>query len=168
MKTEKIKIHLLVDGQLQVYEVVKTISRYEDEFELAIFTLSLNIEGVEYLSNRNRDNMEFAVIDLQRQLPPTVQIICCQSCKYGNFCPYGDMENEIFCLFGFTPQNKMDVVDIFHSRNYMGPIDNMVARRWFPVNEMLHYCDKYDKIDDDNYYTYNDWEYWFRDKKQQG
>jgi len=158
MESDKIKNHLLVDGKLQVCEALKAINGHDDEFELDIFALSLNIEGIDYLSNRNCDNMEYAIIDLQKQLPDNIQIACCQSCKHGNFCPYGDIENEIFCLFDFNPKDKMDVVEIFNYSEYMkSPEDGGCLR--FPKKELLNYCEKYDKIDDDNYYTYNGWNY---------
>jgi len=168
MGVEKIKIHLTVDGQRQVYEVTKTIWEYEKAYRRYILYLSLNIENVKYEIGEEYVNMEYAVIDLQKQLPENIQIVCCQNCKHGNYFPYGDIENQIFCFLNFNPKDKNDVVEIFNSSVYMSLSREMAARLDFPANELLHYCEKYEKIDDDAYYTYNDWNYHFKDKEKQG
>ncbi|WP_010074051.1 hypothetical protein [Clostridium cellulovorans] len=61
--------------------------------------------------------IEYAIKYLQKALPSNISIACCQSCRYGNFCPYGDNDNEVFCFKNLTPQNKADVCEIFSQDN---------------------------------------------------
>jgi len=74
--------------------------------------ISKNI--VFYQSKSYFDSLEDSLIDLQKQLSSRINITCCQSCKYGNFCIFGNKENEIFCLIDFPPpKDKMDLAEIF-------------------------------------------------------
>ena len=126
---------------------------YDEESLSYIVRLKVIINDVEYTTSPH-SFMEFSVINLQRQLPQNIKIACCQTCRHGNFCPYGDHDNEIYCLLGYIPKDKSDVVCIFSHA------DSKIA---LPVNALLHWCEKYQEITDD-YYTYNDWLCYFRDK----
>ena len=121
------------------------------EYNLDIIKLKAYINGVEYISSREFEIMEFAVIDFQKALPKNIQIAGCQACRHGNFCPYGDNENEIYCLKDYQPKNKMDVADIINN-------DKIFA---LPKHELLYCCEEYQKIDE-TYYNYNDWDYYFK------
>ena len=116
-RIKTVQINLLIDGKLCTHDIKKIIHGYNAEEELDIFQLKLNLNNKEYLNNRVFYIMELAIIDLHEQFPNNVKIACCQTCQYGNFCPYGDCENEIFCLLNHLVKDRGDVVDLFgHSR----------------------------------------------------
>jgi len=144
-------IRLFVDGILKTCQIEKTILGYNEEEELDNLVLKTVVDGVEYANTKEFSEIEYAIVDLQKQLPDNIQVACCLSCKYGNFCPYGNAQNEIFCLINFSPKNKVDVIDIFDS---IGNENNI-------IKELLFWCERY-QIADAAYYTYNDWMYHFK------
>jgi len=149
----KIKtIHISRNGKLQSCILEKSILSYNEEAELNCIKLKITVDGVEYVSSKEFTGLEYAVIDIQKQLPDFMKIACCQTCKYGNFCPFGDVENEIFCFMAHTPKDKMDVVDIFST-----------ACDGLPKHDLLFWCRNYQMITD-GYYTYNDWDFHFKNK----
>ena len=97
------------------------------------------------------DSVE-CIIDFQKGLPDNIKISCCQSCKYGNFCVYGNNENEIFCLIDFPPlKDVYDLIEIFDSK-YSA----------IPAHELTHFCQKYQRATKNNdYYSYNSWDLHF-------
>jgi len=146
----EINVHFVIYGKYKSYIIEKTILDYNEEEELDNLKLKTIIDGVEYSNTKEFAEIEYAIVDIQKQLPTNIQIACCQSCKHGNFCPFGNAQNEIFCLINYNPKSKMDVVDIFSSPAY----------EKLPKNELLFWCEKYQPIDDD--YVYNDWTYHFK------
>lgn len=50
---------------------------------------------------------------LSQKLSDRYEIHSCYTCRYGNFCPYGDRNNEIFCIKDFEPKCKEDILFIF-------------------------------------------------------
>jgi len=146
------KINLLINDKNYIYNIEKLIYGKDTEYDLDIFQLQITINDVKYISSKSFDCMEYAIINLQKQLPNNIHIVCCQSCKYGNFCPYGDAENEIFCLIDYNPKDKMDVANIF--------TEFWAEKEVLQRNELLYWCEKYQKINND-YFTYNDWAYIF-------
>ena len=134
--------HLIIYGNKELHPIQKIILGFNERDELDVFKLKAVIDGVEYTSSKEFCEMEFAVIDLQRQLPDDFLIACCQTCEHGNFNPYGDLENEIFCLIDYRPIGKRDVCDIFVSL----AAGDMVAVK----HDLLYCCDKYGKICDMN------------------
>ena len=137
---EEKNINLCVNGITKLRSVKITRS-YDAQGDINSVTLKVIEDGIEYESHSGI--MEGAVINLQKQLPQGVQIVCCQSCRYGNFCPYGDQENEIFCLKDYASKNNKDITELF-STGY-----EELTR-----NELLFWCEDYKEIDED-YYTYN-------------
>ena len=111
-KIENVSFHFFVNGYAKSTILEKIILRYEEKTESYITKLNVVVEGVEYAINEN-SYMEGSIICLQKQFPKSIKIACCQTCRHGNFCPFGDNDNEIFCLKNFTPKDKSDVVDIF-------------------------------------------------------
>ena len=116
------------------------------------------IFDIEYANSKNQTSMEFAVIDLQKQLPQNIKIKCCQNFRHGNFCPYGNNDDEIFCLKNYNPVDKMDVAGIF-TNDVIATNTNTVLK--YPVipHKLLHWCEKHEFISK-VYYTYNDWIYY--------
>ena len=153
-------ITLCVDGRYRKCYIERIITGYNEECELDIFKLKVIVDAIEY--NVANSQMEFAILALQNTFPNHIKIACCQSCRHGNFCPFGDQENKISCLIDYTPKDKSDVVDIFISN-----FDNENGIPHLPSHELLHWCDKYDKINKDNYYTYNDWEWHMKKQDDQ-
>jgi len=145
-----IKTHFLINDKECVCYVEKNIYDRNIEYDLDIFRLKTKINDIGYENSESFDCMELAIRDLQKQLPYNFQICCCLSCRYGNFCPYGNAENEIFCFIDYKPESKDDVLNIFD-----------VFSNDTEPNELLYCCDKYQKASID-YFNYNDWIYHFR------
>ena len=58
---------------------------------------------------------ELGIKNLQRELPNKIRIASCQTCRFGNFNPYGDHDNEVFCMRDFEFNNKNELCAIFSS-----------------------------------------------------
>jgi len=153
-----------IDGNYETYSIEKSVLDYNETEELYNIELKVTINDIEYVSNKKIAVMESAVIDLQKQLPKNIKIECCQSCKHGNFCPYGNADNEIFCFINYPLKTVNDVIDIFdvlvktaHTKNEFWNWDYVAL----PHYDLLHWCDEYQKIVDADYYAYNAWIYSF-------
>jgi len=144
--SEKKFVYISVNGTVKSYSV-NVVRGYDTEGDVNSVILKVVVAGVGYESRSGI--MESAVMGLQKQLPYGIRIICCQSCRHGNFCPYGDQENEIFCLNGYAPKDKMDVVDIFNTVGH----ENVLKK------ELLFWCDDYMAMDE-GHCTYNDSDFW--------
>lgn len=103
--------------------------------------------GDHHFISKASDVTELAIKNLQKVLPKNIIIASCQSCRYGNFCPYGDNDNEVFCLKGIEIFNKNDVCEFFS-------LGKDVERR----RHLLDFCQNYKPISPKEQYTYNDWE----------
>ena len=147
-------IHLVVDGDYKTACLEKTVTRHDNEANMDIVGLKVIIDGAEYMTPDNHYYMEGAVHALQKALPVNVKIACCQTCRHGNFDPFGDWDDKIYCLVNHNPNNKIDVCDII-------VLDNAATDNLLPRYELLHWCDKYKRINMDEHYTYNDWEYYW-------
>lgn len=86
--------------------------------------------------------------DLQRQLPDSVQLACCMTCRHGNMCPYGSKVNQLFCTKDLVITSKSDMCNVF---------DNDDA---YDKREVFSYgfCEDYGQQAAD-FYTYNDYLY---------
>ncbi|KJS03805.1 MAG: hypothetical protein VR68_00530 [Peptococcaceae bacterium BRH_c4a] len=146
MKEKILNVNYIIDNALSLISTKMVYDHLGDD-DLQHIHFEINI-GNQYLISNPSNDTEIAVINLQKVLPANVSIACCQSCRYGNFCPYGDNDNEIFCLKDMTPNNKFDVCEIFSN-------DYDLARSKCKI--LLGYCADYMPISHDEYYTYNDW-----------
>ena len=117
----------------------------EDEFQQIHFEVKVNNK---YIQSPSSTSFEYAVKYLQKELPNDASIACCQSCQYGNFNPFGDNENEIFCLKDMKPLNRDDVVEIFSKQ------DKSFDTR---SKKLLDFCKDYQSISESENYTYNGW-----------
>jgi len=142
----------MVDDRYTTCNVERIVLGQRTQFKLDIVKLKTCIDGIEYISSREFDTTVHAVVDLQKALPSNIQIICCQNCRHGNFCPYGNKDNEILCLKGYMPKDKLDVALI---------MDNDYDT--LPKYELLHWCEAYQRVNE-AYYTYNAWDYYFSEK----
>ena len=145
MKTDVLNVHYIIDGKISIqptkmfYETLN-----EDEIQNVHFQVQFDNQ---HIQSKLHSVAECAVRYFQQALPENVHIACCQSCIHGNFNPFGDLENEIFCLKDLSLQNKEDVVNYFVKQTY-----------YTRSRKLLDFCQDYKPIDDDEKYTYNDWD----------
>jgi hypothetical protein len=143
----RLKVNYITDGKISVrptkmfYEQVE-----EDEFRKVHFEVEVEKQHVQ---SKKSDIMEVAIKNLQKALPANIRLAGCISCKHGNFNPFGDVENEIFCLKDKTLHNREDVVEIFSNQ-----VESMSTRS----RRLLDFCKEYEPIAKSGKYTYNDWE----------
>lgn len=135
-----LQVYYAIDDEIQALPTTVFLQHDEDG-EL----ISVHFEVQDYRSAPTSCS-ELAVKNLQRALPSNMKITACQTCMFGNFNPYGDMDNEIFCLKGFVVRNKMEVCEIIQK-----------AETHERKRTLLAFCADYKPIDNKAYYTYNDW-----------
>lgn len=129
---------------------VKMVYEQVNKDEIANIHYEVNI-GNHRLIADSSDVTEFAVKNLRKVLVPLyISIACCQSCRHGNFNPYGDIDNEIFCLKDFKPSDRGEVCQIFSDSRNSG-LHRVRCRK------LLDFCTDYKPMSHDEYYTYNDW-----------
>lgn len=104
--------------------------------------------GNQHFISKASDVTELAIKNLQKVLPKNIKIASCQSCRYGNFCPYGDQDNEVFCLKDIEIFAKKDVCGFFS-------LGTDVEKR---RRHLLDFCQNYKQLSPKEQYTYNDWE----------
>lgn len=139
-----LSVHYLIDGVLTVVPTRLLFEQSEDD--LMNIHYEVLLENHRFISKASNDT-EFAIKNLQKILPKNIKIASCQSCRYGNFCPYGDNDNEVFCLKDIEVYDRNDVVEIFSSNT-----DLEIRKR-----KLLDFCPYYKPISLKEYYTYNDW-----------
>lgn len=150
MKKVVLNVNYLVDG---VLTVIPTTMFYEEVYkeindkEIPNIYFEINI-GQASIKSKLAAYIEYAIINLQESLPSNIKIVCCQSCRYGNFCPYGNNDNEIYCFKDTVIKSKSDLCDYF-SNNL-----EIIGQR---IKKLLDCCDEYKPVSYDEYYTYNDW-----------
>ena len=146
LKEQILLVNYLNNGVLSVIPTKVCYELSIDE-EIKNIHYEMIIENQRFIS-KTSNVTELAIKNLQKILPENIKIACCQSCRYGNFCPYGDNENEVFCLKDMRINNKNDVCDIFSlNENY---------KAW--SRKLLDFCTNYKPISKNEYYTYNDWD----------
>jgi hypothetical protein len=143
---DRLNVNYITDGKISV-RPTKMFYKQVEEDEFRNIHFEVEVENHQVQSKKS-DQMEIAVKNLQKALPDNIRIACCQSCQHGNFNPFGDLENEIFCLKDETLHNREDVVKIFSEQ------DGSVRSR---SRRLLDYCKEYEPISIEKY-TYNDWE----------
>ncbi|MBU8878817.1 hypothetical protein BGM26_07410 [Bacillus sp. FJAT-29790] len=140
-----LSVYYLIDDMLTVIPTKVFYEQSEDD-ELKNIHYEIYLERQRFISKAS-DVTELAIKNLQKVLPKNIRIASCQSCRYGNFCPYGDNDNEVFCLKDIEIKDKNDVCEIFSSNTALE------KRR----RNLLDFCPNYKPISLEKYYTYNDW-----------
>ena len=79
----------------------------DDEVEI-----SLEYSGTRYQGMGTDFMWADAFWDLQRKLPDGTSLACCMTCRHGNMCPYGDVENQLFCTKDALITSKHDMIDL--------------------------------------------------------
>ena len=116
--------------------------------------ISLLYDGIEYRGNGADYLWTDTLADLQTKLPEDVKFACCMTCRHGNMCPYGNIENQLFCTKDIKITGKADMCDLFDQTD---PFEKRVVASF-------DYCDDFIYQSDD-YYTYNDYLYQLEKKK---
>lgn len=144
-----LNVNYLIDG---IISTIPTKMIYEKSDENEFRNIHYEVDFPKHnIISKTCDVIEYATVYLQKALPTSISIACCQSCRQGNFCPYGNFDNEIFCLKDIITNDKSDVCNFFDKNN-----DNLESRR----RKLLDFCGEYKPLFDDEYYTYNDWKYY--------
>lgn len=146
MKVGTINVNYIIDGSITV---IPTKMFYEqiEERESQNIRFEVNVKN-HLIKSKLSNAFEYAVKYLQKELPDDIGIACCQSCLHGNFNPFGELENEIFCLKDKTLLNLDDVINTFSKQD----ISFETRSR-----KLLHFCKDYKPISNNEKYTYNDW-----------
>ena len=155
MRVLDLDVKYLLEGVL-TSTPTKMFYEYLDEYEDEFKSIYLEVE----IENKNiqseiSSSLEMSIQSLEYNLPDNVHVACCQSCKYGNFNPFGDQENEIFCFKGLEIHSKEDVVNLVLGTNseQVDGFDILDRKR-----PLLHFCKDYEAILPNNeQYAYNDW-----------
>ena len=141
-----IPVNYVIEEQLQVIPTKVSYVYIEDE--LKTIRYEVTIKGKRFIS-KAADVTEYGIKNLQKSLPETIKIVSCQTCRYGHFNPYGDNDNEIFCLKDIQPHNLVELREIFSTG---ADLENR-------KRHLLDYCSKYRPISLKDCFTYNDWEW---------
>lgn len=112
LKTEKYLLHLKSSD-----EIITVDTEYQFDEDNNIAKVKLFVD--EKLIEVSGDGTESVFRKLSKALPDGCEIYSCYTCRYGNFCPYGDQDNEIFCINDFEPKRKEDILYIFQDRAEM-------------------------------------------------
>ena len=143
-----LQLNYMIDGSLTVIPT-KVICERSVENDIQKIHYELTWKNNNIVSKVCSDT-EYAIVKLQEVLPPNIFIACCHSCRHGNFCPFGDNDNEIFCFKDKAPKDKNDVCEFFSDHASLGVRNK----------KLLDFCNDYNPISrNDEYYTYNDWNY---------
>ena len=147
MKIDTVNVHYIIDEKMSVLPTKISYKQIaEDEFQNIHCKILINNH---YVQSKASSSFEYAIKYLQKELPNNVKIACCQSCQHGNFNPYGNLENEIFCLKEVLLQSRDDVVNFFSEQ----------FTTYHVRSRKLHgYCTDYKPICATEKYTYNDWD----------
>ncbi len=140
-------MHFIIDGKISIIPTRMSYSQAnEEEFQNIRFEVQINNSPFQ---SQSSGSVEYALKHLQTELPDNIKIACCQSCRHGNFNPYGDSDNEIFCFKDKIFRNRDDVVEIYSKQ------DSSIDKR----RRKLHdFCKSYQPVSRNVKYTYNDWD----------
>ena len=102
--------------------------------------LSMTVDGEKIELTGDTESI---FMKLSKILNGKYEIHSCYTCKYGNFCPLGDKDNEIFCVSDFAPKIKSDLFFLYED------IEERKKRR----RTLFNVCEDFQLCSDD-YYTY--------------
>jgi len=136
LKTQKYLLYLKSSD-----EIVTTGVEYQFDEHKDLAKVKLVVD--ENIIEVSSDCAESVFRKLSRILSDRYEIHSCYTCRYGNFCPYGDRENEIFCINDFAPKSKEDILFIFQDRAEMDKRSHT----------LFDICDEH-KPCGNNYWTY--------------
>ena len=146
LKENILEVNYIIDGSLSVI-LTKVICEKHHKSEIQRIYYVIKGKGLNIVSETSGDT-ESSIVKLQKSLPQNTSIACCQSCKNGSFCPYGDNDNEIFCLKDMSINDRDDVCEFFTTNH------DLVRSR---SRKLIEFCKDYESICDAKHYTYNNW-----------
>ncbi len=135
LKTQNFSLRLKTPDEIKVFNVEM---QFDEDTENDKFSLFIDGEKIELTGNT-----ESIFIKLSKILKDKYEILSCYTCKYGNFCPLGDLDNEIFCINDFEPKCKSDLFFVYEDMKER----KKRSRTLFDVCEDFQPCS-------DDYYTY--------------
>ncbi len=116
--------------------------------------ITLRYNGNEYKGYGTDYLWTDTLAELEINLPENVKLACCMTCRYGNMCPYGNKENQLFCTKDIKITSKEAMCDLFDQTD---PFEDRAVAS-------LDFCEDFIYQSDD-YYTYNDYLYQLNNKK---
>ena len=135
LKTEKYLLHLKGLDEIKIFDVEM---QFDEDTEIDKFSMFIDGEKLELTGNA-----ESIFMELSKILKGKYEIHSCYTCKYGNFCPTGDIDNEIFSVNDFELICKSDLYFVTEDREER----KKRSRTLFDVCESFQPCS-------DDYYTY--------------
>lgn len=133
--------------ELEINHII--INKDEDNMKV---TISTTIQGKKH--TYNSDTTEYALYLLAKNLPENWYVKSCLSCRFGNYCPVGNADNELFCVTEFEPKEPLDLW-------YITEDDSERKNR----SRTLFECCEHYKEQSKDYYTYSDYYFMLNDKK---
>ena len=112
--------------------------QFDEDTEIDKFSMFIDGKKLELTGNT-----EGIFMELSKILKDKYEIHSCYTCRHGNFCPIGDIDNEIFCVNDFEPKSKSDL--------YFVTEDS--AERKKRSRTLFNVCEGFQPCSDD-YYTY--------------
>ena len=136
LKTERYLLHIKSSDGIVPVDVEY---QFDEDNDLAKVKLVMAENIIEVFG----DCTESVFGKLAKVLPDGYEIHSCYTCRFGNFCPYGNQDNEIFCINDFEPKSKEDILFIFQD-------SAEVEKR---CHTLFDVCDEH-KPCSNNYWTY--------------
>ncbi|QCR32044.1 hypothetical protein C1N55_07610 [Lysinibacillus sp. SGAir0095] len=108
LKNQTLLVNYLINDTLS------TIPTYEQTVDDELKTIQYEVYiGNQLLISKPSSVTELGIKNLQRELPNKIRIASCQTCRFGNFNPYGDHDNEVFCMRDSSLIIKTSFVQFF-------------------------------------------------------
>ena len=101
LKRENFHLHLKTLNEVKVFDVEM---QFDEDTEYDKLSMFIDGERIELTGNT-----ESIFEQLSKILNEKYKIHSCYTCRFGNFCPIGDQDNEIFCVNDFEPKCKSDL-----------------------------------------------------------
>ena len=143
--TKEIKSIIKVNKENSDQDVEICVQRDKNRRDFTL-TVSLTINGVNYVGYGKNCDIDEPLADLQSRLPDGVFIKCCVTCQYGSFCPYGSDGDNMLCIFPETISDKLDLVDLMAKDKYIIKNFSDCCENFTPANDeaysynsFLHY-----------------------------
>ena len=135
LKKEKYSLHLKVLDKIKVFDVEM---EFDEDTEIDRFSTLIDGEKIELTGNT-----ESIFMELSKILKDKYKIHSCYTCRFGNFSPFGDQDNEIFCIDDFEPKSKSDLFFLYED----------AEERKKRCRTLFEVCEKFQPCSDD-YWTY--------------
>ena len=126
----------------------KVTEEKDDNMKIEIH-ISMNGDDLYFVA----ETTEEVLVQLAKSLPVGFSIKSCLSCRYGQFSPVGNYDNELFCVTEFEPK---EIGDLWHVT------EDEIERKKRSRN-LFHLCEHYMPQTSD-YCTYSDYRFQVSDR----